>query len=67
MALPTNGRVIIDITAGEIEIELWSNETPRTCQNFIALEEARGRGMWGFGLRRRSSCSWFSTTRVISS
>ncbi len=24
MALPTNGRVIIDTTVGEIEIELWS-------------------------------------------
>lgn len=24
MALPTNGRVIIDTTAGEIDIELWS-------------------------------------------
>ncbi|KAG1743036.1 cyclophilin-like domain-containing protein [Suillus lakei] len=37
MALPTNGRVIIDTTAGEIEIELWSKETPKTCRNFIAL------------------------------
>ena len=24
MALPTNGRVILDTTVGEIEIELWS-------------------------------------------
>ena len=24
MALPTNGRVIIDTTAGEIDVELWS-------------------------------------------
>lgn len=24
MALPTRGRVIIDTTAGEIDIELWS-------------------------------------------
>jgi peptidyl-prolyl cis-trans isomerase SDCCAG10 len=24
MALPTNGRVIVETTAGEIEIELWS-------------------------------------------
>lgn len=37
MALPTNGRVVIDTTAGEIEIELWSKETPKTCRNFIAL------------------------------
>ncbi|KAH7908624.1 cyclophilin-like domain-containing protein [Hygrophoropsis aurantiaca] len=37
MALPTNGRVIIETTAGEIDIELWSKETPKTCRNFIAL------------------------------
>lgn len=24
MALPTKGRVIIDTTAGEIDVELWS-------------------------------------------
>ncbi|CAL1715365.1 unnamed protein product [Somion occarium] len=37
MALPTHGRVIIDTTVGEIEIELWSKETPKTCRNFLAL------------------------------
>ncbi|KZT70843.1 cyclophilin-like protein [Daedalea quercina L-15889] len=37
MALPTKGRVIVDTTAGEIDIELWSKETPRACRNFIAL------------------------------
>ncbi|KAF7309382.1 Peptidyl-prolyl cis-trans isomerase [Mycena indigotica] len=37
MALPTNGRVIIDTTVGEIDIELWSKETPKTCRNFITL------------------------------
>ncbi|KAH8103917.1 cyclophilin-like protein [Cristinia sonorae] len=37
MALPTNGRVIIDTTAGEIDIELWSKETPKTCRNFLTL------------------------------
>ncbi|KAF8962031.1 cyclophilin-like domain-containing protein [Flammula alnicola] len=37
MALPTKGRVILDTTVGEIEIELWSKETPKTCRNFIAL------------------------------
>ncbi|KAF5316082.1 hypothetical protein D9619_006631 [Psilocybe cf. subviscida] len=37
MALPTNGRVIIDTTVGEIEMELWSKETPRACRNFLAL------------------------------
>ncbi|KAG6867392.1 hypothetical protein C0993_003324 [Termitomyces sp. T159_Od127] len=37
MALPTNGRVIMDTTAGEIDIELWSKETPKACRNFLAL------------------------------
>ncbi|THH32054.1 hypothetical protein EUX98_g2132 [Antrodiella citrinella] len=37
MALPTNGRVIIDTTAGEIDIELWSKETPKACRNFLTL------------------------------
>ncbi|KAJ3782154.1 cyclophilin-like protein [Lentinula aff. detonsa] len=37
MALPTHGRVIIVTTVGEIDIELWSKETPKTCRNFLAL------------------------------
>ncbi|KAN0088749.1 cyclophilin-like protein, partial [Tylopilus felleus] len=37
MALPTHGRVIVNTTVGEIDIELWSKETPKACQNFIAL------------------------------
>ncbi|PCH44507.1 cyclophilin-like protein, partial [Wolfiporia cocos MD-104 SS10] len=37
MALPTKGRVIVDTTAGEIDIELWSKETPKACRNFLSL------------------------------
>ncbi|KIJ11142.1 hypothetical protein PAXINDRAFT_84952 [Paxillus involutus ATCC 200175] len=37
MALPTHGRVIVETTAGELDIELWSKETPKACRNFIAL------------------------------
>ncbi|KAI0630744.1 cyclophilin-like domain-containing protein [Trametes polyzona] len=37
MALPTHGRVIVETTAGEVDIELWSKETPKACRNFIAL------------------------------
>ncbi|KAF9480335.1 cyclophilin-like protein [Pholiota conissans] len=37
MALPTHGRVILDTTVGEIEIELWSKEAPKACRNFLAL------------------------------
>ncbi|TFK51959.1 cyclophilin-like protein [Heliocybe sulcata] len=37
MALPTRGRVIIETTVGEIDIELWSREAPKACRSFIAL------------------------------
>ncbi|KAI0761824.1 cyclophilin-like domain-containing protein [Trametes elegans] len=37
MALPTRGRVILETTAGEVDIELWSKETPKACRNFLAL------------------------------
>ncbi|KAH7335245.1 cyclophilin-like protein [Rhizoctonia solani] len=37
MALPTSGKVVIETTVGDIEIELWAKETPKTCRNFIAL------------------------------
>ena len=30
-------QVILNTTAGEIEIELWCKETPMTCRNFIQL------------------------------
>ncbi|KAI0031442.1 cyclophilin-like protein [Vararia minispora EC-137] len=35
--LPTHGRVVLDTTAGDIEIELWSKEAPKATRNFIAL------------------------------
>jgi hypothetical protein len=31
----TNGLVVIHTTSGDISIELWSKEAPRTCKNFI--------------------------------
>ncbi|VDB84859.1 unnamed protein product [Peniophora sp. CBMAI 1063] len=37
MSLPTHGRVVLDTTAGDIEIELWSKEAPKAVRNFIAL------------------------------
>ncbi|KAH9022488.1 cyclophilin-like protein [Lactarius pseudohatsudake] len=37
MALPTHGRVLLDTTVGDIDIELWSKEAPKACRNFIAL------------------------------
>ena len=63
MALPTRGRVIIETTVGEVDMELWSKvralaassyrdllthtqETPKTCRNFIAL------AMEGAGIER---------------
>ncbi|KZV74512.1 cyclophilin-like protein [Peniophora sp. CONT] len=37
MSLPTHGRVVLDTTVGDIEIELWSKEAPKAVRNFIAL------------------------------
>ncbi|KAJ2494991.1 Peptidyl-prolyl isomerase cwc27, partial [Coemansia sp. RSA 2049] len=34
---PTSGKVVLETTAGSIEIELWSKETPKTCRNFVQL------------------------------
>ncbi|KAH1014778.1 spliceosome-associated protein CWC27 homolog [Dendroctonus ponderosae] len=34
---PTSGKVLLKTTAGDIDIELWSKETPKACRNFIQL------------------------------
>lgn len=34
---PTNGKVLLKTTAGDIDIELWSKEAPKACKNFIQL------------------------------
>ncbi|XP_068727983.1 spliceosome-associated protein CWC27 homolog isoform X2 [Montipora capricornis] len=34
---PTNGKVLLITTSGEIDIELWSKEAPKACRNFIQL------------------------------
>ncbi|EGR28537.1 peptidyl-prolyl cis-trans cyclophilin-type family protein, putative [Ichthyophthirius multifiliis] len=34
---PTSGKVILITTIGDIDIEIWANETPKTCRNFIQL------------------------------
>lgn len=34
---PTNGKVLLTTTCGEIDIELWSKEAPKACRNFIQL------------------------------
>ncbi|GJQ15497.1 hypothetical protein GpartN1_g7288.t1 [Galdieria partita] len=34
---PTHGKVLLKTTVGDIEIELWSKETPKACRNFIQL------------------------------
>ncbi|KAJ1865223.1 Peptidyl-prolyl isomerase cwc27 [Coemansia sp. RSA 2703] len=33
----TSGKVVLETTAGDIEIELWSKEAPKACRNFIQL------------------------------
>ncbi|XP_076875229.1 spliceosome-associated protein CWC27 homolog [Brachyhypopomus gauderio] len=34
---PTNGKVLIKTSAGDIDVELWSKEAPKACRNFIQL------------------------------
>lgn len=34
---PTNGKVVLHTTLGDIDIELWTNECPKTCRNFLQL------------------------------
>ncbi len=34
---PTSGKVILFNNSGNIDIELWTKETPRACRNFIQL------------------------------
>ncbi|XP_048875448.1 spliceosome-associated protein CWC27 homolog isoform X3 [Brienomyrus brachyistius] len=34
---PTNGKVLIKTTAGDIDVELWSKEAPKACRNFVQL------------------------------
>uniref|UniRef100_A0A4W4FG64 Spliceosome-associated protein CWC27 homolog n=1 Tax=Electrophorus electricus TaxID=8005 RepID=A0A4W4FG64_ELEEL len=34
---PTNGKVLIKTSAGDIDIELWSKEAPKACRNFTQL------------------------------
>jgi len=34
---PTNGKVLLKTSVGDIDIELWSKECPKTCRNFIQL------------------------------
>lgn len=34
---PTLGKVLLKTSVGDIDIELWSRECPKTCRNFIQL------------------------------
>jgi peptidyl-prolyl cis-trans isomerase SDCCAG10 len=34
---PTYGKVLLKTSKGDIDIELWTKETPKTCRNFIQL------------------------------
>nr|XP_018914497.1 PREDICTED: peptidyl-prolyl cis-trans isomerase CWC27 homolog [Bemisia tabaci] len=34
---PTQGKVLLKTTVGDIDIELWSKETPKACRNFVQL------------------------------
>ncbi|KAJ8401865.1 hypothetical protein AAFF_G00374460 [Aldrovandia affinis] len=34
---PTNGKVLLKTSAGDIDLELWSKEAPKACRNFVQL------------------------------
>lgn len=34
---PTNGKVLLKTTVGDIDVELWTKECPKACRNFIQL------------------------------
>ena len=34
---PTNGKVLLKTSLGDIDIELWTKEAPKACRNFIQL------------------------------
>ncbi|KDD73681.1 cyclophilin type peptidyl-prolyl cis-trans isomerase, partial [Helicosporidium sp. ATCC 50920] len=34
---PTKGKVVLETTLGELEIELWPKEAPLACRNFVQL------------------------------
>ncbi|KAJ2708716.1 Peptidyl-prolyl isomerase cwc27, partial [Coemansia spiralis] len=34
---PTRGQVVLETTAGDLVIELWSKEAPKACRNFVQL------------------------------
>ncbi|XP_044744924.1 spliceosome-associated protein CWC27 homolog [Coccinella septempunctata] len=34
---PTSGKILMKTTVGDIDIELWTKEAPKTCRNFIQL------------------------------
>jgi peptidyl-prolyl cis-trans isomerase SDCCAG10 len=34
---PTNGKVLLITTVGDIDVELWSKEAPKACRNFVQL------------------------------
>ena len=33
----TNGKVVLHTSHGDIDIELWSDQAPVTCRNFVQL------------------------------
>ena len=37
LAPQTAGKIVLHTTCGDMEIELWSKETPKACRNFVQL------------------------------
>ena len=37
MEPPTNGKIVLRTSSGDIDIELWPKEAPLACRNFVQL------------------------------
>ena len=37
MEPPTNGKLVLHTSAGDVDIELWPKEAPLACRNFVQL------------------------------
>jgi peptidyl-prolyl cis-trans isomerase SDCCAG10 len=37
LAPPTHGKVVLHTSVGDLDVELWSQQAPKSCRNFVQL------------------------------
>jgi len=55
---PTNGKVVIKTSGGDLEVELWGKETPKAVRNFLQLAMDKEYDNALFYSRTNSSSKW---------